>query len=314
MCSGPRIGAVARVYADSGSVGVIARACLDLGVGIAQLGQIRRARPGVELGQESVVARARLGLVDRAAGIVQVAEHDRPGRTGRLTGRHHLVAPHRPILDVGGDARGVDALHAVRALFHDPAVPHRHLGVSHQFQAGRRLVGVMQKIEPAHLVRAVVRAVPRADAPVVGHLVQALGAMGGRPDRADDLARGLLALHARHGLKIDLGVAGVFALEIAIDANPVHLARGEHLVAAHDRDVVLGLAGHDARIAADARIQVDRHAPRVSLPLLASFLRLGIVDTESGRVPVRARPPGRSAGSCGNLPGCSRGSGRGLPC
>ena len=58
----------------------------------------------------------------------------------------------------------------------------------------------VEVVEPADLVRAVVRAVARADAPVVGHLVQALGPVRGGVDRADVLAGRLLAVHAHEGL------------------------------------------------------------------------------------------------------------------
>jgi hypothetical protein len=43
------------------------------------------------------------------------------------------------------------------------------------------------------------------------------------------------------------------------------LASARHLILAHDRNVVLGLARHRARIAADARVQIDSHAPLVAL-------------------------------------------------
>ena len=119
----------------------------------------------------------------------------------------------------------VDPLHAVRALLHHPAGADRHVGVAHQLQARRRLVGILEEVEPADLVRAVVRAVPRADAAVVGHLVEPLGAVRRRADRADELAGGLLAVHAGHRLEVDVGVRRVVALEVAVDPEPVHLAR-----------------------------------------------------------------------------------------
>src|SRR5262249_28785682 len=152
--------------------------------------------------------------------------------------------------------------------------PDRHLGVANQLQAGRGLVGVREEVEPADLVRAVVRAVAGADAAIVGHLVQPLEAVRGGGHGADDLAGGLLAVHAEYGLKIELGIAGVLPLEVAVDADPVHLARGEDLVPADDRDVVLGLAGDHAGIAADAGVEVDHHAPGVAQALLAAHLRL----------------------------------------
>ncbi len=69
--------------------------------------------------------------------------------------------------------------------------------------------------------------------------------------RADDLAGRVLAMHARHRLERDIGLVGRSRI-VAVDAQPVHLAAGEHLVLADDRHVVFRLAGDDAGLAADA--------------------------------------------------------------
>jgi len=58
----------------------------------------------------------------------------------------------------------------------------------------------------------------------------------------------------------DRRVLRVAAL-VAVHADPVHLAAAEHALLAHHGHVVLGLAGDQARIAADALRQIDRHAP-----------------------------------------------------
>ena len=52
-----------------------------------------------------------------------------------------------------------------------------------------------------------------------------------------------------------------FAFVIAIDAQPVHFALMHHLLLADDGNVVLGLAGDDAGVAADAGVQIDTHRP-----------------------------------------------------
>ena len=91
--------------------------------------------------------------------------------------------------------------------------------------------------------------------------------MHGRLNGADQLARGILALHARDGLKVHERVVHA-ALVIAIDTQPVHLAAAGDLVFADDRDVVLGLASHHAGAAADAGGQVDGHAPFVAFILM----------------------------------------------
>ena len=133
-------------------------------------------------------------------------------------------------------------------------------------QLRRREVRVEQEVEPPHLVRTVVRAVPRADAAVVDHVVQAFVVVltsppPGRPART---ARPRTA--AGHRLVVGLRRVEV-ALEVRVDANPVHLALRVDLLLADDRDVVLGHAGGDADAAAGAGVQVDRHAPLVAVVL-----------------------------------------------
>src|SRR6185503_7649357 len=138
--------------------------------------------------------------------------------------------------------------HAVRALLHHAAIAHGDVRVGAEL--AERIVRLeIEPVEPADLVRAVVRAEPRADAAVVGHLVQTLEAVRGRRDRAHVFARRLLAVLARH--RLDDGRAG--RVDVAIDADPVHVAAAADLVLADDRRVVLGRARHHARRAAGAR-------------------------------------------------------------
>ena len=91
------------------------------------------------------------------------------------------------------------------------------------------------------------------------------------------------------------------ALEVAVDADPVHLAAARHLVLAHDRDVVLGLAGDHAGVAADAGVQVDGHAPLVAgvLPLLPERHQRRVVDAqvvdEVGVLAVLLEVPSRTS-------------------
>ena len=88
-------------------------------------------------------------------------------------------------------------------------------------------------------------------------------------------ARRVLAMHARHGLEIrPLGFRFV-AFEVSIDANPVHRAPARDLFLADNRNVVLGLTSNHARVAADATVQVDRHAPRVAVALIL-VIEIGI--------------------------------------
>ena len=64
-----------------------------LRIGITNLRQICRPRPGVEIGQQTVVARLRFQLGNAALGIVDVAEHNRIRRTRLLArGLHYTGA------------------------------------------------------------------------------------------------------------------------------------------------------------------------------------------------------------------------------
>ena len=65
-----------------------------------------------------------------------------------------------------------------------------------------------KEVEAPHLVGTVVGAVARADAAVVDHLVEAVGAVDGGLDGTDLLARGRLAVHAGHRLEVGRGRRG----------------------------------------------------------------------------------------------------------
>src|SRR5207244_4877801 len=102
----------------------------DLRVGVLHRREVGGARARIELGQEGVVPRLGLERRDAALGVVQVAEHDRLGGAGLGARRHHLAVADRASLLLGRDAVLVDALHAVGALLHDAAAPHRDVGVA----------------------------------------------------------------------------------------------------------------------------------------------------------------------------------------
>ena len=85
--------------------------------------------------------------------------------------------------------------------------------------------------------------------------------MNGRGHGTDLLAGSILALHARNWLKHHLRAASGVAGEIPIDPEPMHFAPLRDLDLADNGHVILALAGDHARIASDARIQVDRHPP-----------------------------------------------------
>src|SRR5205823_9765911 len=168
-----------------------------------------------------------------------------------------------------------DTLAAVGALFQHAAAAHGDLGIQPVLEL--RLFPILEasEVETADFVRAVVRAVARADAPVVDHVVQALGAVHRRAYGANLFARRIFALLARHGLEERLGIVERFILSariadvgfdvpvVAVDANPVHLSSAHNLLFADHGDVVFRLASHDAGVASVAAVQVNGHRPAI---------------------------------------------------
>jgi len=160
-------------------------------------------------------------------------------------------------LRFGIDAALIDALHAVGALFHDAAAAHADVRVAHHLVLRRVPILEEQEIKPAHLIWTVVLAVARADAPVVDHIVQAFRGVAGRGYRANNLARRVLALHARDWLEIGFRIVAI-ALVVDIDANPVHVTPEQRLVLADHRDVIFRLTREDAVVASHALVEVDQ--------------------------------------------------------
>src|SRR5205814_6046473 len=76
------------------------------------------------------------------------------------------------------------------------------------------------------------------------------------------LAGRVLAVLAEHGLEVRAR-RGQVSFEVAVDADPLHVATDPHLLLAHHRDVVLRIAADHAGVAAGAGAHVDRHAPGV---------------------------------------------------
>jgi hypothetical protein len=210
--------------------------------------------------------------------VVHVAEDNRLGRAGRLAGDHDLavtdVGQFRPVgvlaetvFVLSLDFAVANPLDAKGALLHHPPAADGDLGIPLQLHALGRPVGVAQEVEPAHLVRTVVRAVAGADAAVVSHLVETIGAVRRGLDRADDLAGRVLAVHAherlerrRHRFRL-----GRVAAQEFVDPQPVHDPAAGHFRLADDRDVVLRLAGDHAAAASGAGVEVDDHAPLVAV-------------------------------------------------
>src|SRR5207302_8113052 len=160
-----------------------------------------------------------------------------------------------------------DALDTIRALLHHAAAAHTDLRVAQQLQRRRLEIAVLEEIEVADFVWAVVGAIARPDAAVVDHIVQSLGAVGSRSNWTHQFARRDLTLHAWHQLLLDART-----LEVRVDPQPEHLAAAPYFFLANDGNVVLRLAGDDACIAAHARIESDHHAPGIA------WIRIGWID------------------------------------
>ena len=113
-----------------------------------------------------------------------------------------------------------------------------------------------------------------------------------RPHRANHFAGRILALHARHRLEVGVRIL-VVTDEIIVNAYPVHLPPAPHLPLPHHRNIVLALAGHHAGVAADARVQIDHHAPGVGrgLFVVGMFVRLVEREAALGRFKLRLREP-----------------------
>src|ERR1051326_4644754 len=108
---------------------------------------------------------------DAAVGIVQIAEHDRAGRTGLLARGADIPIPDRSAGPLRFDLRFLDALHAESTLLHDSARAHRDIGIEQQV---RQTVfpRVVEPVEAARLVRAVVGAVARPPPAVIDLLIE----------------------------------------------------------------------------------------------------------------------------------------------
>jgi len=122
------------------------------------------------------------------------------------------------------------------------------------------------EVEAAHLVGTVIRAITRAHAAVVDHLVEPFGSMHRGANRAYLFAGRIFTVLTGHGLEVGAR-AGQVAFKIGIHAEPLHIAPDAHLLFTYHRDIVLGITTDDAGIAAGATVHVDRHAPGIVLVL-----------------------------------------------
>src|SRR5207245_1929324 len=121
------------------------------------------------------------------------------------------------------------ALHAVCAFFHDPAAAHADVGIAHHLVLRRLPVLEEQEVEAPDLIRTIVRAVARAHAAVVDHVIQAFARVVGGAYGTNHFAGCVLALHAGHRLEERLGIIAV-ALVVGVNPNPVHVATKDDLL------------------------------------------------------------------------------------
>src|SRR5262245_9159386 len=122
--------------------------------------------------------------------------------------------------------------------------------------------GGIEEVEEPNVVRAGIRAVPRADAAVVDLRVQAVFVVAAGVGRTDRFARRGIALLTHHRAVLHLHV-GKLALEVPLDPDPVQRTPARRLQFSHRRNVVFGVAGGHARFASGAAVEIDRHAPSV---------------------------------------------------
>ena len=185
-------------------------------------------------------------LRDVAVRVVVIAEGDRRRDAGGRAGRGRVG------IEAGRQAGSEPAVHPVHAEGAflgdaDPAV------VEHGLFLARDLTVVVALEfvgDGAGLVGAGDRAIAAADAHIVVHRHQPVFALAGRAGRADRDAGRLGAMLAAGDEELALDV-GVFAL-LDID-HPPPLDVGQRVVPV--------LAGDRAGLAADAAVDVDRHAP-----------------------------------------------------
>src|SRR5512144_698503 len=121
---------------------------------------------------------------------------------------------------------------------------------------------VVVEVEDPDRIRAVIAAVPGADAAVVDLAVQSVGIMIAGIDGAYRLAGRVMAVLAEYRQEAHAHVR-VLPHPEPLDPEPVHVtALGDFLLSA-DGHVVLRLAGDHAGAASSAAVEVHDHSPFV---------------------------------------------------
>src|SRR3546814_17679368 len=81
------------------------------------------------------------------------------------------------------------------------------------------VIGVIEPIEPAHLVGTVIGAVAGAETAVIGLHIQAVGRVHGSQYRENRLARGVITLLASHRLVHYFNIIGIFLVNSIVNSE-----------------------------------------------------------------------------------------------
>ena len=179
--------------------------------------RVDHRREGVELLEDMVRAPVASHLRHRPVRIRRVAERNRPRRTRLRARRRELVGCSSRFSSLARFSASRMRCTQKRALLHHALAADGDVRVELPVQRlGERVLAalrlaVAEPVEVADLVRAVVRAVARADAAVVDLHVQPVGRVVRREDRAHRLARRVAAVLAehRHKARVEVGVEAV---------------------------------------------------------------------------------------------------------
>ena len=126
-------------------------------------------------------------------------------------------------------------------------------------------------------VRTIIRAITRADAAIIDLQVQAFLVMQRCADGANHFTRRIFALHALAPSLVEhFGIYGRSA-KISVHANPVHHASPRDFLFADDGNVIFRLASNCAGVTADARAQINRHAPTIAVVLKSLWIEKRVV-------------------------------------
>src|SRR5262249_48122178 len=135
VCPGPRMAEPSGTCSDTArgrsSIAWASRVGGDVQVWVFQRRQVSRSGSGVQVREQRVVERLGASPRDFALGIIEIAEDNRAGGTGRLARGYNVAVAQRSIFAPRLDLPGADALDAVGALFHHAAAANRDVGIAH---------------------------------------------------------------------------------------------------------------------------------------------------------------------------------------